>query len=448
MSSNDIAIKVENISKRYRIGLKEEMSDNLTSALFNLIKSPLKNYRKYRSLYKFDDIESDNGQDQNTNHSDIIWALKDVSFKACQGEVVGIIGKNGAGKSTLLKILSRITDPTEGYCKIRGRVSSLLEVGTGFHPELTGRDNIYLNGTILGMTKKEIDRKFDEIVDFSGVEKFINTPVKRYSSGMTVRLAFSVAAHLEPEIMIVDEVLAVGDAAFQKKCMNKMEKVGHAGRTVLFVSHNMPAVTRLCPRVILMEEGRIIEDGPGNKVVSNYLCSDLGTSATREWPDPESAPGGRFVRLRTVRVLTDDGQASVTVDIRKPVKLEMEYEVLEPGKVLLPHFVLVNEKGDFVFVTIDQDPDWRRRPRPKGRYISTALIPGNLLAEGILFVNCNLFTLDPDILQFSSENAVSFHVVDSLAGDSARGDWAKNIPGVVRPLLKWTTQYNSNLAPR
>jgi len=299
----------------------------------------------------------------------------------------------------------------------------------------------------LGMTKKEIDRKFDEIVDFSGVEKFINTPVKRYSSGMTVRLAFSVAAHLEPEIMIVDEVLAVGDAAFQKKCLDKMENVGHEGRTVLFVSHNMPAMTRLCPRVMLMDEGRIIEDGPGNKVVSNYLCSDLGTTATREWPEPESAPGGRFVRLRAVRVLTDNGQTTEAVDIREPVKLEMEYEVLEPGKVLLPHFALVNEKGDFVFVTIDQDPDWRRRPRPKGRYISTAWIPGNLLAEGILIVNCNLFTLNPDVLQFASENAVSFHVVDSLDGDSARGEWAKNVPGVVRPLLKWTTQFNSSAKP-
>jgi lipopolysaccharide transport system ATP-binding protein len=196
-----------------------------------------------------------------------------------------------------------------------------------------------------------------------------------------------------------------------------------------------------------MDEGRVIEDGPGNKVVSNYLCSDLGTTATREWPEPETAPGGRFVRLRAVRVVTDNDHATETVDIREPVKLVMEYEVLESGKVLLPHFALVNEKGDFVFVTIDQDPDWRRRPRPKGRYVSTALIPGNLLAEGTLLVNCNLFTLNPDILQFSSENTVAFHVVDSLDGDSARGEWAKNIPGVVRPLLKWTTQYKASAKP-
>jgi lipopolysaccharide transport system ATP-binding protein len=319
-----------------------------------------------------------------------------------------------------------------------------LEVGTGFHQELTGRENVYLNGTILGMTKKEVDRKFDEIVDFSGVEKFIDTPVKRYSSGMKVRLAFSVAAHLEPEVLIVDEVLAVGDADFQKKCLDKMENVGQEGRTVLFVSHNMPAMTRLCQRAILMYEGRIIEDGPSNDVISSYLFSGSGIEASREWPEPESAPGGRFVRLRAVRVRTEDGLVTATVDIRKPVSLEMEYEVLEVGKVLLPHFVLKNEKGDHVFVTVDQDNNWRRQPRPKGRYLSTAMIPGNLLAEGVLRVDCNLFTLNPDVLQFNARNAVSFHVVDSMAGDSARGDWAKNMPGVVRPLLKWETEFTPN----
>ena len=247
MSLKDFAIKAEKISKCYRIGLKEEMHDSIAGAVFDFLKSPLKNYRKYRSLYKFEEIKNGN---PNTSAADIIWALKDVSFEVKQGEVLGIIGRNGAGKSTLLKILCKITDPTSGVAEIRGRVSSLLEVGTGFHPELTGRENIYLNGTILGMTKKEVDHKFDEIVDFSGMEKFIETPVKRYSSGMKVRLAFSVAAHLEPEILLIDEVLAVGDADFQKKCLSKMEDVGQEGRTVLFVSHNMPAITRLCKRAI------------------------------------------------------------------------------------------------------------------------------------------------------------------------------------------------------
>ena len=246
MSDRSIAIKAENLSKCYRIGLKENMHDSIAESIFSFIKSPVKNYRKYRSLYKFDDIND------SSDKSDIIWALRGVSFEVKVGEVVGIIGVNGAGKSTLLKILSKITDPSEGRAEIRGRISSLLEVGTGFHPELSGRENVYLNGTILGMRKKELDRRFDEIVDFSGVEKFIDTPVKRYSSGMKVRLAFAVAAHLEPEILLIDEVLAVGDAQFQKKCLSKMEDIGEHRRTVLFVSHNMPAVTRICPRTILL----------------------------------------------------------------------------------------------------------------------------------------------------------------------------------------------------
>jgi lipopolysaccharide transport system ATP-binding protein len=273
MSSNDIAIKVENISKRYRIGLKENMHDSIGSAIFDFIKSPLKNYRKYRSLYKFDDINS--GQDQNPGNSpsDIIWALRDVSFEVRKGEVLGIIGRNGSGKSTLLKVLSKITEPTSGSAEIRGRVSSLLEVGTGFHPELTGRENVYLNGTILGMTKKEVDRKFDEIVDFSGVKKFIDTPVKRYSSGMKVRLAFAVAAHLEPEIMIVDEVLAVGDAEFQKKCLGKMHDISSKGRTVLFVSHNMSAIIDLCPTSIVLQDGSIFAMGRSKETVERYLSA-------------------------------------------------------------------------------------------------------------------------------------------------------------------------------
>jgi lipopolysaccharide transport system ATP-binding protein len=443
MNSNDIAIKVENISKRYRIGIKDQMHDSFAATIFGLIKSPIDNYRKYRSLYQFDDIESENGQDHNTQPSDIIYALRDVSFEVKQGEVIGIIGRNGAGKSTLLKILTRITDPTVGRAEIKGRVSSLLEVGTGFHQELTGRENVFLNGTILGMTKKEVDRKYDEIVAFSGVERFIDTPVKRYSSGMKVRLAFSVAAHLEPEILLVDEVLAVGDLRFQTKCLNKMEDVGKKGRTVLFVSHNLTAVSRLCDRTILMDEGRVIEDGTTNKVMSTYLSSESGSKAVREWPDPENAPSGPVARLRAVRVRALDGQITETVDIRRQFLIEMEYDVLKPDHVLLPHFGLKNEFGYSVFVTVEQDPKWRKRPRPKGRYISNVQVPGNLLAEGMLFVNCHLMTINPDVLQFSERSAVGFNVVDVLDGDSARGDFAKNMPGVVRPLLNWSTQFIS-----
>ena len=250
---SDLAIDVHNLSKRYRIGLEEDSYNSLVQALIDWLGRPIRNFRQLRDLTKFE-------EDQADARKDVIWALKDVSLQVKPGEVVGVIGKNGAGKSTLLKVLSKITYPTSGVIKLQGRVSSLLEVGTGFHPELTGRENIYLNATILGMTKREIDQKFEEIVNFSGVKKFIDTPVKRYSSGMRVRLAFSVAAHLEPEILLVDEVLSVGDAAFQKKSLGKMEEVSQQGRTVLFVSHNMGAVRSLCTRAILLEDGKLIMD--------------------------------------------------------------------------------------------------------------------------------------------------------------------------------------------
>ncbi|WP_035056956.1 ABC transporter ATP-binding protein [Desulfuromonas sp. TF] len=439
MNDKGSAIAVDNLSKHYRIGLKEEIHDSLGVALLDFIKRPLKNYRKYRSLYRFDDLNPENnGKD---DPADVLWALREISFSVAQGEVLGIIGRNGAGKSTLLKILARITEPSTGRAEIRGKVSSLLEVGTGFHPELTGRDNVYLNGTILGMKKREVDRKFDEIVDFSGVEKFIDTPVKRYSSGMKVRLAFSVAAFLEPDILIIDEVLAVGDADFQRKCLDTMKEVGSSGRTVLFVSHNMPAVTRLCERTILLEDGRITADGPSGEVVTRHLRSGNDSMAIREWPDPEKAPGGPVARLRAVRVRAKDGRISQSLDIRQPFQIEMEYDVVKGGRVLLPHFGIVNEHGEAVFVTVDQDAQWRQRPRPEGSYVSSVWIPGNLLAEGMLFVNCHLLTLFPETLQFSEFNAVTFQVVDSLEGDSARGDYAKNMPGVVRPLLEWNTEY-------
>lgn len=271
MNTANTAIRVENISKCYRIGLKENIHNSIGAALFDFIKSPLNNYRKYRSLYRFDDINPEPGSNSGNGSLDIIWALKSISFEVKQGEVLGIIGRNGAGKSTLLKVLSRITDPTIGRVEICGKVSSLLEVGTGFHPELSGRENVYLNGAILGMKKAEIDHKFNEIVNFSGVEKFIDTPVKRYSNGMKVRLAFSVAAHLEPDILVIDEVLSVGDAEFQNKCLGKMQNITSKGRTVLFVSHNMGAVIQLCPSSILLEKGKIAAMGPSREVVQQYL---------------------------------------------------------------------------------------------------------------------------------------------------------------------------------
>jgi lipopolysaccharide transport system ATP-binding protein len=439
---NDLAIKVDNISKCYRIGLKENRHDNFALALVDMLKSPLTNFRRYRSLYKFDDANMNNGIFP--EQADLIWSLKNVSFEIKKGEIVGIIGRNGAGKSTLLKILCKITHPTKGIAQIRGRIASLLEVGTGFHQELTGRENVYLNGTILGMTNKEVERKFDEIVDFSGVEKFIDTPVKRYSSGMRVRLGFAVAAHLEPELLIVDEVLAVGDAEFQKKCLRKMEDVGKTGRTVLFVSHNMPAITRLCDRSIMIEGGKIIADGPSDEIVKQYLCSDLGTTAAREWIDAETAPGGEKARLRAVRVRSETGPVTETIDIRKPFRLEMEYDLLESNIVLRPIFQLKNEQGQIIFTSIDQDPNWKTRPRPKGRYTSTVSIPGNLMAEGMVFPSCTLMANHPESVLFREKNSVAFMIVDRQEGDSARGDYTKSIPGVVRPLLKWSTDYHES----
>lgn len=440
MSQETTAINVENLSKCYRIGLKESMHDSFAKSLFSFIKSPVKNFRKYRSLYRFDDVEL------NSNASDIIWALRDVSFEVKTGEIVGIIGVNGAGKSTLLKILSRITDPTGGRIEIHGRVSSLLEVGTGFHPELTGRENVYLNGTILGMRKKELDRKFEEIVDFSGIEKFIDTPVKRYSSGMKVRLAFAVAAHLEPEILLIDEVLAVGDAQFQKKCLNKMDDVSQHGRTVLFVSHNMQAITRLCPRTILLGGGGILADGPSHDIVSIYMDSEKGTKAKREWPELSEAPGDDVVRLRAVRIRTEDGKVTDNIDISKPVGIEMEFEVLEPGHELFVYYHVVNEEGIEVFSAHYSNPDQSGHHFSTGHYVCTGWIPGNFLSEGILYIGPGIWNMNPNFRRLSVHDAVAFNVIENIEGNTARAGWSGNLPGVVRPLLKWDTEFTPNKA--
>jgi lipopolysaccharide transport system ATP-binding protein len=424
---NSTAIHCENLSKLYRIGERENyraLRDSITEAL----------YSPWRKIKRFA------GQHSNSETKDdaCLWALKDVSFNVRHGEVLGIIGRNGAGKSTLLKILARITEPTRGFADIHGRVGSLLEIGTGFHQELTGRENIYFNGSILGMKRAEIQRKFDEIVQFAEMERFIDTPVKHYSSGMYMRLAFAVAAHLEPEILLVDEVLAVGDAIFQRRCVNKMQEVGKQGRTVFFVSHNMPAVTRLCPRTILLDKGQILQDGPSHQVVSSYLRSDLGTAAMRAWTDEDRNPGNDIVRLHAVRVIHEDGTTAAHVDIRKSVGIEMDFEVIKPGYVLTPSYRFVNDEGQIAFTADDQDPEWRRRPRPLGRYRSTAWIPGNFLSEGTLIVSASMRTPTSHAVHFSEPDAVAFHVTDSLDGDSVRGDFAGPIPGIVRPLLRWT----------
>jgi lipopolysaccharide transport system ATP-binding protein len=426
----DTAIRVEQLGKRYIIQARRQSTQPmLRDALADSVRSVV------------DRLKSLAGGSVSGSRQTEIWALRNVSFEVPHGQILGIVGRNGAGKSTLLKILSRITEPTEGRAEIRGRVASLLEVGTGFHPELTGRENVYLSGTFLGMKKAEIDRKLDEIIDFSGVATFIETPVKHYSTGMYVRLAFAVAAHLDPDILIIDEVLAVGDIAFQRKCLSKMEDVRRHGRTVLFVSHNMTAVSRLCERAILISDGSVQKDGPAAEVVSTYLASSLSTTPKRTWLDGSTAPGTEVARLRGVRVRTEDGATADVVDVRRSVGLEMVFDVLQPGHVLVPGFSLSTETAIVAFVTLDLDPEWRGRSRPIGRFISTAWVPGNFLAEGTLLVSVGLSTHNPPVSHFYQRDAVAFQAVDSTEGDSARGDWDGNLQGVVRPLLKWTTEF-------
>lgn len=417
-------VKIENISKRYQFGGLHPGYVTFREAFAD---AAFKFFKRHRMA---------NGSSRQT-----LWALKNVDLEVPPGELIGIIGRNGAGKSTLLKILSRVTKPTTGRVAIYGRVGSLLEVGTGFHPDLTGRENIFLNGAILGMRKAEIERKFDEIVSFSEIEKFIDTPVKWYSSGMYVRLAFSVAAHLEPEVLIMDEVLAVGDAAFQRKCLDKMHEIRQQGRTIFFVSHNMPAVTRLCKRVVLLHQGQIISDGPAQTVVGDYLSSSWNVGAERRWIDLHEAPGNEIVRLRHVRVRTEEGETTAAVDIRRPVGIEIAYEVLQPGYILSPGVNVYNEEGVHLFGAHDTNLEWRRRPRPTRSHTSTAWIPGNLLAEGNLLVHVSVMShLPSTVLHVDERNVVAFQVIDTQQGDSARGDYVGPMTGLMRPLLRWSAE--------
>ena len=420
-------IKVEGLSKRYRIGDLDAGYATLREMLARRIAAPLR--RRLR-------------RGTQGAASEDLWALKDISFAVHPGEVVGVIGHNGAGKSTLLKILSRITVPTTGRTEVYGRIGSLLEVGTGFHPDLTGRENIFLNGAILGIRRSEIERKFDEVVAFSELEKFIDTPVKWYSSGMYLRLAFSVAAHLDTEVLFMDEVLAVGDVGFQHKCLDKMHEIRNEGRTILFVSHNMSAVTRLCKRVIWLDRGRAVEDGPAYEVVNNYLGTSWKVTEEREWREGEEAPGGEVVRLRRVRARDREGRTAQTFDIRRPVGVELTYDVQQPGHVLAPKVELYNEEGAQLFAAHDVGPEWRYRPRPAGRFVSTVWVPGNFLSEGNLLVHASVVSHTPaTAVHAHAPNCIGFQVVDRQHKDSARGDYVGPIPGLVRPLLDWETEF-------
>jgi lipopolysaccharide transport system ATP-binding protein len=417
---SEISIRCRELSKRYRIDESRARYSTLRETLMSKVLGPLKRR---------------NGK----SAGDSIWALKGVNFEVEQGEILGIIGHNGAGKSTLLKVLSRITRPTEGWAELHGRVGSLLEVGTGFHPELTGRENIFLNGAILGMKKTEIIRNFDAIVAFAEVEKFINTPVKRYSSGMYMRLAFAVASHMEPEILLVDEVLAVGDAAFQKKCLGKMGDVAKAGRTVVFVSHNTVAVQSLCKRALWFDNGEIVMNGTSGEVISEYLHQSFAGSAADEenWPDIACAPGNDSVRLHALRVRAEQGNPGEPLTMKTPLAIEVEYWNLLPDAQLNITLHLYTENGIMAFSTGNGNaPDWQDRRIPVGLFRSVCHVPGDLLNAGRhRFVV--LVVRDRASVIYQHDSALSFEILD-LGGREV--GWYGREPGIVQPALNWTTE--------
>lgn len=420
-------IKVNNLSKLYRLGTAEAMHDSLGGVISSALKAPFKNLRRLRNLSEFKDAQEES----------VLWALKDISFEVHEGEVLGIVGKNGAGKSTLLKILSRISLPSSGSIEISGRVVSLLEVGTGFHKELSGRENIYMNGTILGMTKKEIDRKFDEIVAFSGVERFIDTPVKRYSSGMQVRLAFSVAAHLEPEIMIIDEVLAVGDADFQKRCLGKMQDVGQQGRTVLFVSHNLLAVQALCTRAILLRNGEKISDGQPKQIINEYL-NYQGEEQRKLAYALSDAPGTEEAKLLAAEVISmSDGDVIYSHD---PIKLRFAYYKVDPSPAhIAVTFHLLDEMANLVFVgtSINEMVDHKVGA---GYFKAECVIPADLMLEGNYTISRLLLVKNGGTVVYEHRDAISFEIVNKPL--FAFG-WMGGKEGAVGPKLTWDVSFEN-----
>jgi len=436
-------ISVENLSKRYVLSHQGAKGDGLRHRVEHFARSPLRWLRA--ALKQGARANGGNGALHGPGHAppaakEEFWALKDVSFDVKQGEVVGIIGRNGAGKSTLLKILSRITEPTTGRVIIDGRVASLLEVGTGFHPELTGRENIFLNGAILGMTKMEIRTKFDEILAFAEIEKFLDTPVKRYSSGMYVRLAFAVAAHLEPEILIVDEVLAVGDAPFQAKCLGKMQDVSRDGRTVLFVSHNLQAVATLCSRAIFLKAGMVEKDGPTEGVVSAYQSSsahDASSKLEQVWSEIDRAPGNDSVRVRRIAVIPDAAEADLELNMSTPFRVEVDYWNMVPDTSLIVNLCFYALDGSPAFESLTtREKQWHGKRFPKGLFRSVCSVPGHLLNEGRYLVR--VIFLDSRVMKlYDFPDAVMLTINDPEA---------RNIPyyhrfmGNVQPLLPWRTE--------
>lgn len=429
---SEAVITVDNLTKRYTLGHKSSKEDGLRHLIEAALRNPLKWFKRQRNRRKAEREE--------------FYAIKNLSFEVNRGDVLGVIGRNGAGKSTLLKVLSRITEPTSGKITIDGRIASLLEVGTGFHPELTGRENIYLNGAILGMRRNEIKNKFDQIVDFSEIEKFLDTPVKRYSSGMYVRLAFAVAAHLEPEILIVDEVLAVGDSQFQKKCLGKMGEISQReGRTVLFVSHNMGAVSNLCTKGLLLQNGQRIFHGASTEAVDAYLATSHNATGQVLW-DEGKRPGTNKLRLRSVRVVADSGHASA-ISIDSPIHFDVEFDTLVPHATWNISLHIVHPSAGEILSTVNfpsaslgHDP-WANRKYPQGRFRSRCTLPANFLNEGTYLLNVAIMSSTRDVEVFVRE-AIQFTAQDT---GGMRKEFTGHWIGLVRPRLHWeTTQMEKN----
>lgn len=415
------AIRIENLSKEYVLGGRERNRDSFREMLSDSLLAPFRRFRRLAG---------------GTAAEERFLALKGVSFEVLPGEAVGIVGRNGAGKSTLLKILSRITPPTSGRVELTGRVSSLLEVGTGFHPELTGRENIFLNGAILGMTRAEIRGRFDEIVAFSEVERFLDTPVKRYSSGMYVRLAFAVAAHLDPEILIVDEVLSVGDAQFQKKCLGKMEAAGREGRTILFVSHNLTAIRKFCTRAILLNQGELAADGPPKSVLSEYMGEAEGVTLSRTWPDPGTAPGNSCAALESVSVCDDDGHPLDDLVTDRPFNVEIRFRVTRDGASVGMNLLFHDMENLCILSSLNNhEPNWYGKPMQAGSYRSVCRIPKNLFNNGFYSLSVILFGKN------FSDSVVEHGVLklEIRDGEEVRGDYFGEYACYIRPSFEWLT---------
>ncbi|MES2701150.1 MAG: ABC transporter ATP-binding protein [Bacteroidota bacterium] len=416
--SKEVVIRAENVSKLYRLGQVG------TGTLSHDLKRWWAMARGKEDPYMKVGAENDRTKKKT---SDYAWALKDISFDIKQGDTLGIIGKNGAGKSTLLKLLSRVTSPTTGEIKIKGRIASLLEVGTGFHPELTGRENIFMNGAILGMTRKEITSKFDEIVDFAGVELYIDTPVKRYSSGMYVRLAFGVAAHLEPEILIVDEVLAVGDAEFQKKCLGKMGNVASHGRTVIFVSHNMQAVQSLCRTALYLKSGQVSDFGQTEKVINNYLSKEIKNCLSSEW-EMDEAPGNDNIRMLGAEIAPHYNDKAEVMDVTTPFDIKIRFYNGADNALINLSLVLYTMSGVVIF-NVGTKP----QRLAKGVHESVLSIPGRLLNDDVYTISL-YFVKDTATVLYVIDELLTFEIVDEARGDAWFGKW----PGAIRPSLDFS----------